>query len=44
MANPPKMRDNAKQAAKKTGGLQQINSFFKPKERPKEAARVGRPN
>jgi len=37
------MRDNAKQAAKKTGGLQQISSFFKPKEKPKGTARVGRP-
>ena len=43
MINSPKMRDNAKQAAKKTGGLQQISSFFKPKEKPKETARVGRP-
>ena len=38
MANPPKMRDSAKQAAKETGGLQKISSFPKPKEKPKEAA------
>ena len=43
IANPPKMRNNAKQAAKKMGGLKQIGIFFKPKEKPKEAARVGRP-
>ena len=43
MANPPKIRDNAKQAAKKMGGLKQTGIFFKPKEKPKEAARVGRP-